>query len=256
MPGMAAAKLDLESADLYANLGIPRGSSDAAIRKAYYQLALQYHPDRTPGHKAEFQRIGRAYEVLGDAAKRKLYDEAGVIDGEDLSSENVNFDAYFRELFQRVRLEDIEAFKATYVGSAEEYEDVLAAYRKRKGAVGDIVDDIFFGDDEDAIDRYVAIIKRAVSRGIIDENAEFHAIIGDDRAMAALKTKRRRRAAKEAKEAAQLAKDLGLDTAGGKASDNLHALIKNKKGRFDSMIAGLEAKYGGGAEKSSKKAKK
>ncbi len=61
----------------YATLGITPGAGAAEIKSAYRRLALQYHPDRNQGPEAtsQFQQIQRAYEVLGNAARRKRYDQ-------------------------------------------------------------------------------------------------------------------------------------------------------------------------------------
>ena len=48
------------------------------IKQAYRRLASQYHPDHN-GDAEKFKQIQAAYEVLGDAEKRKLYDQAGKI---------------------------------------------------------------------------------------------------------------------------------------------------------------------------------
>ena len=66
--------------DFYDILGVPRGSDDAAIKKAYRKLAMQHHPDRNNGDgaaEARFKEITEAYEVLRDPAKRQLYDRYG-----------------------------------------------------------------------------------------------------------------------------------------------------------------------------------
>jgi molecular chaperone DnaJ len=66
--------------DYYAILGVGRGADDAAIKKAYRRLAMQYHPDRNGGDReaeARFKEITEAYDVLRDPEKRQLYDRYG-----------------------------------------------------------------------------------------------------------------------------------------------------------------------------------
>jgi molecular chaperone DnaJ len=66
--------------DYYAILGVPRDANEAALKKAYRKLAMQYHPDRNGGDKtaeARFKEITEAYEVLRDPEKRRIYDRYG-----------------------------------------------------------------------------------------------------------------------------------------------------------------------------------
>jgi curved DNA-binding protein len=66
--------------DYYETLGVPRNASDGDIKKAFRKLARQYHPDVAKNKKQaeeKFKEINEAYEVLGDPAKRKKYDELG-----------------------------------------------------------------------------------------------------------------------------------------------------------------------------------
>ena len=66
--------------DYYEVLGVPRTASDAEIKKAFRKLAREFHPDVAKNKKQaeeKFKEINEAYEVLGDAAKRKKYDELG-----------------------------------------------------------------------------------------------------------------------------------------------------------------------------------
>jgi curved DNA-binding protein len=70
----------MEYKDYYKVLGVEKSASQAEIKKAYRALAKKYHPDKNKGDKAaeeKFKDVSEAYEVLGDEAKRKQYDELG-----------------------------------------------------------------------------------------------------------------------------------------------------------------------------------
>jgi curved DNA-binding protein len=66
--------------DYYQTLGVEKTASDKEIKSAYRKLARKHHPDVNPGDKAseaKFKELNEAYEVLGDAEKRRKYDELG-----------------------------------------------------------------------------------------------------------------------------------------------------------------------------------
>lgn len=66
--------------DLYKDLGVSKSASADEIKKVYKKLAGQLHPDRNPGDQkteARFKAVNRAYQVLHDPDKRRLYDEFG-----------------------------------------------------------------------------------------------------------------------------------------------------------------------------------
>jgi len=66
--------------DYYETLGVARDAKAADIKKAYRKLARKYHPDMNPNNKQaeeKFKELQEAYEVLGDAEKRRKYDELG-----------------------------------------------------------------------------------------------------------------------------------------------------------------------------------
>jgi curved DNA-binding protein len=70
----------VEFKDYYATLGIGKTATEKEIKQAFRKLARKHHPDVNPGDKAaeaKFKEINEAYEVLGDPAKRKKYDELG-----------------------------------------------------------------------------------------------------------------------------------------------------------------------------------
>src|SRR5579875_55300 len=61
--------------DYYTVLGVSPEASEKEITRAYRKLAKQYHPDANPGSEDKFKEISAAYDVLGDADRRKEYDE-------------------------------------------------------------------------------------------------------------------------------------------------------------------------------------
>lgn len=61
--------------DYYKVLGVSESASDKDLARAYRKLAKQYHPDANPGAEDKFKDVSAAYDVLGDTAKRKEYDE-------------------------------------------------------------------------------------------------------------------------------------------------------------------------------------
>lgn len=66
--------------DYYETLGVPRTASEEEIKKAHRKLARKYHPDLNPDNKqseSKFKEIQEAYDVLGDAEKRRKYDQLG-----------------------------------------------------------------------------------------------------------------------------------------------------------------------------------
>ncbi len=61
--------------DYYKTLGVPSTATAKEITSAYRKLAKQHHPDASPGSDEMFKEISAAYDVLGDADRRKEYDE-------------------------------------------------------------------------------------------------------------------------------------------------------------------------------------
>jgi len=75
------ANLNPKEVNFYEVLGVSKTATTSEIKKAYYTLSRQYHPDKNPNNpQAEemFKLISEAYHVLSDDEKRKIYDLHGI----------------------------------------------------------------------------------------------------------------------------------------------------------------------------------
>ena len=66
--------------DYYEVLGVSKTASDSELKSAYRKLAKKYHPDSNAGNaeaEKKFKDVSEANSILGDAEKRKIYDEYG-----------------------------------------------------------------------------------------------------------------------------------------------------------------------------------
>ncbi|XP_002741391.1 dnaJ homolog subfamily A member 3, mitochondrial-like [Saccoglossus kowalevskii] len=70
----------LQAKDFYKILGVSNNATQKEIKKAYFQLAKKFHPDKNKGDKTasqKFTEVAEAYEVLGDEQRRREYDTLG-----------------------------------------------------------------------------------------------------------------------------------------------------------------------------------
>ncbi|MDE1854962.1 MAG: DnaJ domain-containing protein [Candidatus Micrarchaeota archaeon] len=107
--------------DYYEVLGVPRSASSEDIKRAYRNLALQFHPDRNKSKDAEekFKAINEAYAVLSDPQKRQQYDMLGSTQfNQWYNPEDImrNFD--FESLFKQMGMN---------FDSAGDFEDIFGA---------------------------------------------------------------------------------------------------------------------------------
>ncbi|KAK7014874.1 DnaJ-domain-containing protein [Favolaschia claudopus] len=263
-----------ESVNLYAVLSLSGDAKLDDIKKAYRRLALVHHPDKqataTDERKAEaatkFQQIGFAYAVLSDEKRRQRYDQTGKTDeGFDFGAGEDGWDAYFEELFDRVTRGKLDEMKQEYQGSVEEVDDLKSAYTDTEGSIGDIMTFIPHSTFDDEA-RFIVIISDLIAKGALPILPIWEKSIKDEKS----KLVRKKQGEKEAAEAEQMAKELGVwdefygngkpterqSRAKGKGKGKkdaeedaeedysaLQALILKKQKKSDGFFDGLAAKY-------------
>ena len=70
----------LMAQNYYELLGVNQTASDKEIKAAYRRMARKLHPDVNPDDQRaqdQFKKVNEAYEVVGDNARRKDYDQFG-----------------------------------------------------------------------------------------------------------------------------------------------------------------------------------
>ncbi len=111
--------------DYYEILGVGRNASQDEIKKAYRKLAKKCHPDTCPGDKKsedKFKEANEAYEVLGDAEKRKTYDQLGqgqqFSNGSDFDPSQYGFGKNVRYEYTTGNGDDFSDFFKTFFGGS------------------------------------------------------------------------------------------------------------------------------------------
>ncbi|KIY70902.1 DnaJ-domain-containing protein [Cylindrobasidium torrendii FP15055 ss-10] len=232
---------DEDTVDLYAVLETSKDASADDIKKAYRKLALKHHPDKG-GDAARFQQIGFAYTILSTPASRTVYDTTGsTSNSTPLDPGAGGWDAYFSALFERVTKRALDDMKAAYVGSDEERRDVEHLYRDlfapppasssrrkagKKATIETLMDGVMFAEYTDET-RIVALVESLIEDGVIERvDAWTNAGTGKEE-----KKKRMKKGEKEAREAEQAAKDIGVwDDFYGGGKGKPASKGKDKKG--------------------------
>ena len=104
-------------------LGVAKDAEQTAIKDAFRNLALKYHPDRNkePGAEERFKEIAEAYAVLSDPKKRAEYDARGFAGVAGFSQQ---------DLFGGINFEDIFGGLNFDFGGGNPFE---AFFRRRTG---------------------------------------------------------------------------------------------------------------------------
>lgn len=72
---------EMSNFDPYEILGVPSGTSQTDIKKAYRKLSLILHPDKESGDEKAFMKLTKAYQALTDDEARKNWEKYGNPDG-------------------------------------------------------------------------------------------------------------------------------------------------------------------------------
>jgi len=276
----------------YEVLGVERNATADQVKSAYRKAALRHHPgaqhsycllffakltlhaDKAAPQEKEtahtkFQEVAFAYAILSDERRRSRYDTTGrTEESVGIEDDDFNWTDFFRTQFKEVVSSvAINKFRDDYKGSNEEKEALLEAYIKYEGDMEGVYEDVMLSNPIEDEDRFRKMIDEAIDEGRVEV---YTAYTEENKA----KRKKRMDAARgEAAEAMEMAKEMGVDEQlfsntnskakrprGNKGKKNadedqagLAALIQQRqKGRAETFLEDLEAKYAGGGKNGKK----
>lgn len=241
-----------DGADLYDILGVNAKAVHADIRRAYRRLALRYHPDKAGGDaesNRRFQQIGFAYSVLSDDARRARYDTTGSTE-ESFLDGPVDWNEYFRTLWTgEVSAQTLNEFQAKYRGSDDERQDVIHAYRDAGGRLERIFASVPCSNILEDEQRFIDMINHAIGAGELERTRAWERV-HTPKGLSARK-ELRRQAKREATEAEEYAKELGVyDQLFGKQGQR-EAASTDEKTKGKGKEKGKEESKSKGTTKSS-----
>jgi len=84
--------------DYYKILGVEKSASADEIKRAFRKKAHEFHPDKKGGDEAKFKEINEAYQIIGNAEKRKQYDQFGdaAFSGQGFGGTGMNWEDFAR----------------------------------------------------------------------------------------------------------------------------------------------------------------
>ena len=204
----------------------------------------------------QFQSIAFAYAILSDPRRRKRYDTTGsTAESLDIEGDDFNWTDFFRAQWDdAITTDKINELKSEYVESESETKDLLAAYEKGKGDMEVVFEEVMFSSVLDDENRFRSIIDKAIAGKDVQPYDAY------TKESASVREKLHAAAKREAAEAEEYAKELGIHDqlfGSGKAQKGrkknskkeddeagLAALIQQKQqNRASNFLENLEAKY-------------
>ena len=82
----------------YEILEIKRGATQQEVKKAYRRLVKDHHPDKNkaPDAQDKFVKLTKAYELLSDPERRRMYDNHGVTEDSPNFNKKHDYSQYNR----------------------------------------------------------------------------------------------------------------------------------------------------------------
>lgn len=214
---------------IYEALGVTQDATDHEVRKAYFKMAIKVHPDRNPDDPQateRFQSLQKIYSVLTNPEKRRIYDQTGCLDDEDMLSED-RFESlyeYYKKQFKEVTVDAIEEFKASYQGSEEEMNDVLCYYEEFDGDMAVVFDHVMLSEPDVDSERFQAYIDDALKDGRLS-----NVYISYTRWKEKLRGKKRKRPGKAlGRVASRSTGKAGKKKSSSNVADLTRAILQNK----------------------------
>ena len=236
----AQIKEQFNTTNLYEILGVPSTVDVVGINQAYRKLALKYHPDRANGDAKKFQALSAVHSILSDPSKRKIYDDVGSLDSDDMSDDFDTWYQYFRNLFPTITVADIDNFVTKYRGSEEEKVDILELYERFDGDLFLMHNYIMCSDDDEAEQRICDLIDEAVKQQEVPLKSTYKKM------KATFISNNAKRVAKRKKTTSSSSSSSSKANAKGDDLADLAAQITRQQAGRSAGMATLFAKYGGG----------